>query len=256
MLLVAVVWGVVLLVLAFVTTGKPTVREQQSPADALPAVDKAVRAVLSASRGLAVPVLGQYRQVRRCSISVARDGVDYQRSVRLYGAGGRLLHRIADRLPPGYKSTEAPVVDDARPVVVAHPGPFLKLTIRTVDGDPGELDAIVDTGCRPTTDSPYTEFRPAASAAERAPVTGPFELLAVAPETWTRASLPCGAVTVTATGHADEALPPLPGLITSEALPGTPLTRDDDRLTYQGSPDVVVRAAGDRVTVSATTTCH
>jgi hypothetical protein len=248
-------WALVLVVLAFATHGRPTVAVQQSPAGARGDVDDTAARVLSAADGVAVAAVGDYDQARRCDLSVDRDGVDYRRTIDLYGAAGDLLQSVTDRLPTSYKAKLAPTLDSSAPVTEAHPTPFLKLTISAAVGDPGHLTAVIDTGCRPTTGNPYPQFLAPPTAAERAPVAAAFRRLHVTPQTWQRSSVRCTA-TVTATGHADISLSPLGTVLDAHPLPGTPISRGDTRYVYRGATDLVVSTDGDLLTVSATTGCR
>lgn len=252
--MVVVAWALIVAVLAFVSHGRPTVAVQQSPAGARDDVDTATAQVLSAARGVAVAAVGDYQQADRCRLTADRGGVDYQRAINLYGPAGDLLHAVTHRLPASYQAELAPTLDSTAPVAVAHPTPFLKLTIASAVGDPGHLTAVIDTGCRPTTGNPYPEFLAPPTAAERAPVTAAFHRLHVTPQTWRLSQVRCTA-TVTATGHADMSLSPLGTVLDKHPLPGTVISRGDSRYVYRGArTDLVVSAHADLLTVDATTT--
>lgn len=250
------VWAALLLVLAFVARGRPTVKEQQSPAAARPAVDAAIGTVSRAAGPRAVVAVSGYEQVKRCTMAAARPGVEYARTADVYGAAG-LADHIRAGLPAAYKAAVVPDLGGSGTVTVAHPDPFVKLTVRTATDDPGHVVAIADTGCRPTTGHPYPEFVAAPTAAERAPATRLFALLHVTLTTWQRHALGCGAVTVTATGLAADSLAPLPATLDRHPQPGHLLAHDDDRYVYRdGATGLVVTADRDRLTVTTTTTCH
>lgn len=252
-----VAWALVVGTLAFVAHGRPTVAVQQSPAAARGDVDDATARVLSAADGVAVAAVGDYQQARTCRLTADRGGVDYERTINLYGPAGDLLHAVTHRLPASYKAQLPPTLDTAAPVAVAHPTPFLKLTITAAVGDPGHLAAVIDTGCRPTTGNPYPQFLAPPTATERAPATAAFRRLHVTPQTWRLSQVGCTA-TVTATGRADISLSPLGTVLNAHPLPGTAISRGDDRYVYRGAhTDLVVSAHADLLTVNATTTgCH
>lgn len=264
LLLGVAAWGVLLVVLAFTAHGKPTVAQQQSPAAARGSVNHAVLKVLAAARGAGVATVGSYHQVGRCDLSVDRGGVEYRRTVHVYGSSGGLLHRITGQLPTSYRARHAPTLDAENPVTVAHPGPFLKLTARMAPHDPGHAVVTVDTGCRPTTADPFPRFLPAPTSAERAPIMRVFSQLDVSPGHWRRFSVGCGSdgeVTVTATGRARQSLGPLGSLLGSGAgkMPGTAVARGDDRYVYRdgagSGTDLVIGADADKLTVSTVSTC-
>lgn len=252
---VVAAWAALLLVLAFVARGRPTVKEQQSPAAARPAVDAAIAAVSAAAGSGAVLATGGYDQVKRCSLSASRSGVEYARTADVYGPVG-LAGRIRSGLPASYQAVVAPDLTGGGEVTVARPDPFVKLTVRQVADDPGHLLATADTGCRPTTDHPYPEFLTPPTTAERAAAERVFALFEARPTTWRRYALGCGAVTVTASGLARESLGPLPATLDRHPQPGDVLTRHDSRYVYRdGAAGLVVTADGDRLTVASTTAC-
>jgi hypothetical protein len=173
-----------------------------------------------------------------------------------------VLAGITRRLPAGFEAERVPALEGSEPVTVARPDPFVKLTVRAVPDDPGHLRAVADTGCRPTTGHPYPQFLPPPSGAERARVAKVFTLFDVTPTSWRRYTLPCAAgsaVTVRAEGRAPESLSPLPATLsaTPAPVPGTVLAHGDTRYVYAaGGTGLVVSAAADRLTVTATTDCR
>ncbi|MGA8117979.1 MAG: hypothetical protein WCA46_30455 [Actinocatenispora sp.] len=264
-LVAAAVWGAALLTFALVSHSDTTVAEQQSPAAARPAVDRGITAVLSALDRSVVGAIGGYERTGRCDLTAVRDGVQYARTLDLYVTPGRdtgLLDRLTRRLPASFHTVRVPSLDSSVPEVLAHPDPFVRLTVAPLHGDRGHLRAVADTGCRPTTANPYPEFQRTPSRSERARVASVFTLFDVTPRTWSRATLSCAdgsAVTVRATGLARESLGPLPETLHADPapVPGTVLVGGDDRYVYQDhGRDLVISTAGDRLSVTLTTHCR
>jgi hypothetical protein len=128
--------------------GKPTVREQTTIAGALPAVNRALTAVVGAAAGpeTVLSISGYDRITARCDAG-NRKGERYQRSVQVYVAPGRegdLVDRVAAALPPSYK----PAVrhSPSGPGLRADAGYYVSLTGGMSRA--GELRFTADTGCR------------------------------------------------------------------------------------------------------------
>jgi len=243
-------------VAAFVAPGHDTVKEQQSPAAARSSVQRAVAAVLAAAGPGTVTSVGPYRQVGRCSLTADRKGVDYAQVADVYGPAARLAG-FAGRLPSGYAAKSEPSLVSGDRLTVAHPDPFLRLTVRAAKDDTGHLIATVDTGCRPTTGHPYPAFLAPVDESERAAARRVFALFDVAPSGWRRATVDCGATTVTGTGRARMSIGPLGEVLDDHPQPGSALTRNDSRYVYlDHGRGLVVSADRDRLTVTATTPCR
>ncbi|GIJ48634.1 hypothetical protein Val02_55200 [Virgisporangium aliadipatigenens] len=170
------VWAVLLLVLAVWSAqhGRPTVREQTTIVQALPVVDRAIAAVVTAASGdeVVVSVTGFGRTRARCAAG-NRDGESYSRVAMLYtrpGTEGALVERIAKALPGSYDVG----VRHAGDLHSLHgdAGFYVKLAGTTVGA--GELRFSADTGCRvpggdvpgdPAVDDAPAALRTAAEAA-------------------------------------------------------------------------------------------
>ena len=251
-----VVWAVALVVAAFVASGHPTVRQQQSPAAARPAVQRAMAAVLAAAGPDTVTAVGRYRQIGRCSLTADRGGVEYAQAADVYGPAAR-LSGLASRLPERYDAKPALSLTGGPRMTVAHPTPFLKLTVRGAEHDPGHLVATVATGCRPTTGDPFPAFVAGVSGAERTAATKVFALFDAEPTDWRRATVDCGARTVTGTGKARLSVGPLGSTLDDHPQPGRLIAHGDSRYVYlDHGRGLVVTADGDRLTVTTTTPCR
>ncbi|MEV0843965.1 hypothetical protein AB0I55_31025 [Actinocatenispora sera] len=249
-------WAVVLVALAFAAASRPTVKQQQSPAAARPSVQAALASVLAAAGPDTVTAVGPYRQVGTCSLTAARRGVEWSQVVDVYGPTARLAG-LADRLPARYQAKSELSFTGGGRMTVAHPSPFLKLTVRAAEKDPGHVIATVDTGCRPTTGNPYPAFLAAASDRERGTAKRVFGLFDATPRTWQRAELGCGARTVTATATAPSSLAPLGRVLDAHPPAGRLITHNDSRYVYlDHGRGLVVAADGDRLAVTATTPCR
>ncbi|GAA1343615.1 hypothetical protein GCM10009635_59480 [Actinocatenispora thailandica] len=249
-------WAVVLVALAFVAAGHPTVKQQQSPAAARPSVQAAMAAVLAAAGPDTVTAVGPYRQVGVCSLTAARQGVEWSLVADVYGPTARLAG-LAGRLPARFRAKSVLSFTGGGRMTVGHPTPFLKLTVRAAENDPGHLIATVDTGCRPTTGRPYPAFLAAAGAARQGAATRIFGLFDATPATTRRTGLDCGATTVTATATAPSSVGPLGRTLDGHPQPGRLVTHDDSRYVYlDHGRGLVVTAHGDRLTVTATTPCR
>lgn len=258
-------WGVALVVLALVSHSDTTVAQQQSPAAARPTIDRGISAVLAAAGRSTVGAVGEYRLTEHCDLTAVRDGVRYTRTLDLYVAPGRgpaELDRIFRRLPGSFRAMRIPALTGPTPQILAHPDPFVRLTVSALDDDRGHLQAVADTGCRPTTGHPYPQFDRTAGQRRRDRVTEVFALFDVTPQHWRRVQLPCStgsAVTVRASGVARESLSPLPATLHETPPPaaGRLLTGTDDRYVYRaGDRGLVVTEEADRLTVSVTTGCR
>jgi hypothetical protein len=173
------VWAVLLVVLAVWSAqhGRPTVREQTTIVQALPVLDRAIAAVVTAASGdEVVATVAGYGRTRAACAAGNRDGEAYSRIAVLYtrpGTEGALVDRIAKALPRSYK------------VGVRHGGDlhglrgdagfYVKLVGTTVA--PGELRFSADTQCRvvggdvpgdpPAADAPEALRRAAEAAVGR-----------------------------------------------------------------------------------------
>jgi hypothetical protein len=246
----------VLVALAFVAASRPTVKQQQSPAAARPSVQTALATVLAAAGPDTVTAIGPYRQIGSCSLTADRRGVEWSQAVDVYGPTARLAG-LADRLPARYQVKSELSFTGGGRMTVAHPTPFLKLTVRTAEKDPGHLIATVATGCRPTTGHPYPAFLAAAGDLDQGTAKRVFGLFDATPKTWRQAELGCGAGTVTATATAPSSIAPLGRILDGHPQRGRLLAHNDSRYVYlDHGRGLVVTADGDRLAVTTTTPCR
>lgn len=146
----AVLWAVFLVAAGTwsARNGEPTVREQTTIVEALPTVDRAVAAVVTAATGprVVVGVGGYERTEARCEAG-NRTGERYHRVASVYvtpGAEGDLIDRVAGALPRDWDV----VVKHANGVhgLRGDAGFYVRLTGATAE--PGEVRFTADTGCR------------------------------------------------------------------------------------------------------------
>jgi len=143
-------WAVLLVVLAVWSAehGRPTVREQTTIVEALPVLDRALSAVVTAaSADDVVATVGRYVRTRAECTAGNRTGEAYSRNVVLYtrpGTEGALVDRIANGLPKKYKIGVRHAGDQHG--LRGDAGFYVKLVGTTVA--PGELRFSADTQCR------------------------------------------------------------------------------------------------------------
>ncbi|GIG57723.1 hypothetical protein Lfu02_20950 [Longispora fulva] len=240
----SVAWGVVLVVAALyaIANGHATVKEQRTITQAQPVVDRATEAVVVAAGPVAARI-GGYDQRETCNVTVARAGLNFQRTINLYTSPGEekaLLKGLADRLPKGYRAS---LVGDS---LYADAGEFIRVT--GMVAGPGQVRVLAATGCRPAGDGPVR----AKEQPDRPPVAAVFAALGVEPLDWAAYHAGCVDTTV-ATTRSAVAGPLTAKFAGRELIVGAPelvVFRD-------GAASVVVTATAGSVSVSRTvTTCR
>jgi hypothetical protein len=261
---------VLLVLLAVVTQGQPTVREQQTVAAARPEVDRVLAGALQLAGDDVAVAVGPYQRIGSCRLTAARGGVQYRRSADVYGRSGdtqRLLDRYLSGLPHDYGARRL-VGPDGMIIGADPPGTFLKLSVKPVGADlDGHVQLVVNTGCRPVSSSPHAEFLAPPSDTERALPKSVTAALGVTPSSWRRTELACPGgryTTVTAQGqdrqgsldrllHGDARRDPL------EPAGGTAaqvLNQTADRLVErQDGTGLVIQLTGGQLRVDATGPC-
>lgn len=245
--------------------GSPTVREQTTIASAQPRVDEAVGRVLAAAGTGPVPAVSGYEKTEDCRVTPVRAGARYERSVRLYtrvGGERALLGRIAAGLPGGYQAKLH------RDSLVADAGYYVAV-VGAVE-QPGVVQVIASTGCRPLGHAPAIDPAGEPPAADRAAIDQVLHALGVGTVQWSTHTLPCGvrtveAITPTRPGSLLAALHPADAVLGSsdavayrQARPGTvsgAATPDASSSTNPGGSGTAVAALRDTggLTVTATT---
>jgi hypothetical protein len=128
--------------------GKPTVREQTTIVEALPTVDRALAAVVTAAAGpRAVVGVGGYERTDAACSAGNRTGERYQRVATVYvvpGTEGDVIDRVGAGLPGGWGATVRH--RDGLHALRADAGFYVRLTGAVTE--PGELRFTADTGCR------------------------------------------------------------------------------------------------------------
>jgi hypothetical protein len=263
-------WGLLLLVLAVVTQGEPTVREQQTAAAARPVVDRVLAAAVTLAGDDVAVAVGPYQRIGSCRMTAARSGVQYRRSAEVYGRPGdtqRLLDRYLSGLPHDYGARRL-IGPDGTIIGADPPGTLVKLSVKPVGADAdGHVQIVVNTGCRPASQHPHAEFLAAPSDTERAVPQSLAAALGVAPSSWRRTVLTCPGgryTTVTAQGSGD-------GVSLDELLhpdsrqdpmdpsgdPAQVLNQSATRLVErQDGTGLVVQLTAGRLRVDATTPCR
>ncbi|RZU50506.1 hypothetical protein EV385_2278 [Krasilnikovia cinnamomea] len=148
------VWAVLLAGLVFwsVRHDPPTVPEQADIAAALPFLDAATGAVMSAADadGRAV-VLHPTEFSRDCRLTPVRPGMEAVREVTVRvraGGAGQALDAIAKALPAGYQARVRRSASGTRLELYADAGGFVAIDART-PADATVVTLQVSTGCRP-----------------------------------------------------------------------------------------------------------
>jgi hypothetical protein len=254
-------WAVLLVAVGIVSAhrDRPTWKDQTTLAQAHRTLDAATGELARAAGTDVVLALGGYEVRAGCRITPVRDGTAVQRAVRLFTPAGTetaLLAKLAAGLPAGYQA-EGP--DRAGKTLYADAGTFV--AVRGGPGDPGEVRLRVSTDCRPGADPTLTDAArtdPPVPDAGRAPVERALALLGATAQRWHAYSAPCpggGQVgTVEAIGAAAPKAPPLSAALAKH--PGRTVVAEPQRYAYRdGAVGVAVRAAGDTLTVTATTPC-
>jgi hypothetical protein len=146
----AALWAVLLVAAATWSAehGKPTVREQTTIVEALPTLDKAVAAVVTAAVGpRAVVGVGGYERTDASCKAGNRTGERYQRLATVFvtpGTEADVIDRVGAALPKDWDATVRHT--DAVHALRADAGFYVRLV-----GDlagPGEIRFTADTGCR------------------------------------------------------------------------------------------------------------
>jgi hypothetical protein len=145
-----VVWAVLLVAAGAWSArhGEPTVREQTTIVEALPTVDRAVAAVVTAAAGPRVVVgVGGYERTESACTAGNRTGERYQRLATVYvtpGTEGDVIDRVAAALPRDWEASVRHT--DGLHALRADAGFYVRLTGALTE--PGELRFTADTGCR------------------------------------------------------------------------------------------------------------
>jgi hypothetical protein len=212
-------------------------------------------AVAGFAVGAVVQVDG-YRVVQSpCSITAARDGARYERSVHLYvpaGAEAGLMDQVGAHLPERY---EVEVRKSGSHSLTADAGNYV--AIRGGVAGPGEARITADTGCRPLT-GPVSEARPASDTASRAPVEAVLGTLGVRDARWQTHRVGCARGGSVWTLQADGPAGSAPASLVDALHPASPdavLARPDLYVYRSGPVGVVARTHDGVVTVTATTGC-
>jgi hypothetical protein len=263
-------WAVLLVVLAVVTQGDPTVAQQQTAAAARPTVDRVLAGAVALAGDDVVVAVGPYQRMGTCSLSATRDGVQYKRTADLYGRSGdtqRLLDRYLTGLPSDDNARRLSGPDGVF-IGADPPKAFVRLSVKPVGADvDGHVQVAVNTGCRPVSSRPHPEFLAAPSDSERVLPETLAAALGVDPSTWRRSVLACPSggtyTTVTAQGAAGDAtLAELlhPDLHSDPRDTGEPapelLNQSASQLVErQDGTGLVIRLTGGTVRVDATGPC-
>lgn len=142
-------WAVLLLVLAAVSARRdaPTVPDQITLVDAVPAVDRAAGAVLAAAGADTVVELGPLVIGRDCPITPVRAGAEATRDVTVHvrrGEGPAALRAVATALPSAYRAQ----ISRSQRVLRAGAGEFVLLR-GTTDDEGTAVTLRASSGCRP-----------------------------------------------------------------------------------------------------------
>jgi hypothetical protein len=146
----AALWAVFLIVAATwsARNGSPTVREQTTIVEALPTVDRAVAAVVTAAAGprAVVGVSGYERTDADCKAG-NRTGDRYQRVATVFvtpGTEADVIDRVGAALPKDWNATVRH--SDGVHALRADAGFYVRLVGDLAE--PGEIRFTADTGCR------------------------------------------------------------------------------------------------------------
>ena len=262
-------WALLLVVLAVVTQGDPTVAQQQTAAAARPSVDRVLAGALKLAGDDVVTAVGPYQRVGTCTLSATRSGVAYTRTADVYGRSGD-TQRLLDRFLTGLPKADNPrrLVSTDGPMVGADPpNSLVKLSVRGVGADSdGHVLVTVNTGCRPASSHPHPEFLVPPTTAERAVPQSVAQALGVEPARWQRTVLTCaGGTYTTVTAQApDDGGTPLdqrqerPGHDDVDPNGGTVLNTSATRLVERQADGtgLVVQLTHGQLRVEATTPCQ
>ncbi len=247
----AVVWGVVILGLGYYSlrNDPPTAREQTTIAEALPQVDAALADVASTlDANTTVAVLGGYQQVGRgCSVTVARGGARFERTLIVYtkeGSEPAVLERIRRALPERYKAGLS------HNVLSADAGNFV--SVRGGVANPGQVRIAADTGCR-AMNARVEESTPA--GANREPVQAVLDSLKLTAAQWQTHRVACPKGGTLWTVEADTASAPATLPDTLRPASGVVFDKPDLLAFRSGPAGVTVRIADNALVVTATTGC-
>lgn len=146
----AVLWAILLVVAGTwsARNGAPTVREQTTIVEALPTVDRAVAAVVTAAAGpRAVVGVGGYERTQSGCDAGNRTGERYHRVATVFvtpGTEGDLIGRVAGALPRDWDAVvrRGGGINELR----ADAGFYVRVTGSVVES--GEVRFAADTGCR------------------------------------------------------------------------------------------------------------
>jgi hypothetical protein len=126
--------------------GTPTAREQTTIQQARPAVDRAAAELVRAAGPEAIISMSGYEEASDCKVTAVRPGKVYRRVVQVYGAPGGeagVLGQVAKALPSAYKAVAS---SGKTPRLIADAGDFVRVSGSVAA--PGEVQLVVDTGCR------------------------------------------------------------------------------------------------------------
>ena len=255
---VVVAWAVVLGGLAYWAqrTGKPTVRDQTTIAQALPTLDAALGRIASLVDGDQIEVLAGYTRLGGdCRITAARGGARYERVLDVYlreGGEGRLLDMVKAGVPAGWQTK---VLHGAGVQTLwADAGNFV--AIRGAMLIPGQVRFIADTGCRPMP-HPVTAASPGDAPAERAAVLQVFDALKATPGGWTMTEVACATGGSVRTVQATAAAAPRSLVEPLKSQPGTVIVARPELYASgtPGRPGIVARTVDGRLVVAASTGC-
>ncbi|GAB1694737.1 hypothetical protein KRM28CT15_65400 [Krasilnikovia sp. M28-CT-15] len=258
-------WGVLLagLIVWSVRHDPPTVPEQSDIAAALPFLNAATGALMSAADadGRAV-VLHPTEFSRDCRLTPVRPGVEAVREVTLRvraGGAGPALDAIAQALPAGYQARVRRSPSGTRLELYADAGGFVAIDART-PADATVLTLHVSTGCRPLAAGVnLTPTSPPASAVPAAYGAALRALGAAGADagTVTEVACPAGGTARTVTSEAV----PVPqdlGRALQPVTAGAGVVQAEPRAWAwrSGAVSVVVTRTDGTARVSATTGCR
>jgi hypothetical protein len=173
LLWVVVAWGVVVAGLAAwaVWHEPPTVPEQRTVGEALPAFRAAVGNVYAAAGGLGRAVVLDGLEVQSgCRVTPVRHGVALTRDVTVYVRAGEQradVEAIAAGLPAGYRTQVTVGQGGTRYGLHADAGSFIAVDLQADVGD-AALTVEVSSGCRPVGGSGVDRADPGAGPAPEA----------------------------------------------------------------------------------------
>lgn len=258
-----IAWAVFLVAVGVVSywRGPATVPDQVDIAAALPELDRAAVAVLTAAdapdRAL---VIGELRLDRDCDITPVRPGAEAIRDVTVHvraGAAPAALDAIAAALPTAYQATVSHARGGRRHALAADAGDFVAVH-GTVEDTGTALTLRMSTGCRPL-DAGVTVPTPSLGAAAK-PFAAALEALGLtggAAVTAREMPCPSGGPARTVQANGTPAPADLSRALSQAAVTATVIESSAERYAYRlGGTSIVVTAADNRATVSATTGCN